>query len=102
WNRDHSTELQQAWMNGSGMMVWENVFGQWMAWHDRDKSVLRSMVPIQRRYATLFAGEGWTPLIDTKQSGVFASLWEGNGIRLWTVVNRHERSVSGDLLEINA
>ena len=102
WNRDHSTELHQAWMNGSGMMVWENVFGQWMAWHERDKSILRSIVPIQRRYAPVFAGEGWMPLVETKANGVFASLWEASGIQLWTLVNRHERAVSGDLLEVPA
>ena len=99
-SRDHTIEMQQAWMNGSGMMVWENVFGQWIPWHERDKSILRSMTPIQRRYSTLFVGEGWTPLVETKAKGIFASLWEANGIRLWTLVNRHDRTVSGDLLDV--
>ena len=100
WNFDHTTELHQAWMNGSGMMIWENVFGQWIAWSERDKSILRAMLPIQRRYHELFTGEGWTPLVETKINGVFASLWEGNGLRLWTLVNRHEHKVSGDLLKV--
>lgn len=99
-NRDHSAELHQAWMNGSGMMIWENVFGQWIAWSDRDKSILRTMLPIQRRYHQLFIGEGWTPLVNTLADGVFASLWEGNGMRLWTLVNRHEREVSAELLKV--
>lgn len=101
WDRDHTTELHQAWMNGSGMMVWENVFGQWLGWNERDKSILRAMLPIQRRYHQLFNGEQWTPLVDTLQEGVFASLWEGNGIKLWTLVNRHEYAVSGDLINTN-
>ena len=29
WDTDHTGELQTAWMNGSGMMVWDNVFGSW-------------------------------------------------------------------------
>jgi formylglycine-generating enzyme required for sulfatase activity len=101
WDRDHTTELHQAWMNGSGMMVWENVFGQWIGWNERDKSILRAILPIQRRYHDLFNGEGWTPLVETMQHGIFASMWEGNGIKLWTLVNRHEHDVSGDLLTIN-
>ena len=30
WDRDHTSELHRAWMNGSGMMIWENVFGSWV------------------------------------------------------------------------
>ena len=98
WDRDHTTELHQAWMNGSGMMIWENVFGQWLGWSERDKSIIRSMLPLQRRYHHLFNGEGWIPLVDTLQEGVFASLWEGNGLKLWTLVNRNEFEVTGYLL----
>ena len=100
WNRDHSSELQLAWMNGSGMMIWENVFGQWIAWSERDKSILRTMLPIQRRYHQHFISEGWTPLVSTLSGGIFASLWEAKEIRLWTLINRHEHEVTGNLLEV--
>jgi formylglycine-generating enzyme required for sulfatase activity len=100
WDRDHTAELQRAWMNGSGMMVWENVFGSWVGWNRRDRSVLRSMLPIQRRYSNVFAGEGWTPLVPTQKTGVFASLWESSGLRLWTVVNRNAAAVDGAILRL--
>ncbi len=69
WDYDHTAELHAAWMNGSGMMVWENVFGAWVPWCPRDRSILRAMLPIQRRYAELFSGENWTPLVPTSQPG---------------------------------
>ena len=56
------------------------------------------MTPIQRRYVDLFAGEGWAPLVQTKATSVYASLWEGGGRRLWTLVNRAEKAYDGDLL----
>ena len=102
WDYDHTAELHTAWMNGSGMMVWENVFGAWVPWSPRDRSILCAMLPIQRRYADLFSGENWTPLVPTSQAGLFASLWEGHGLRLWTLVNRGNELVSGQLLEIEA
>jgi len=101
WMRHHIEELHMAWMNGSGMMIWENVFGQWVGWNERDKSILRSMLPIQRRYKDIFCGEGWTPLVETMQDDVFANLWEGEGLRLWTIVNRNGHIVSGDLIRTN-
>ena len=36
WHRDHAEELQSAWLNGMGVMVWEVVFGVWVGWSDRD------------------------------------------------------------------
>ena len=62
WNRDHPEELHSAWLNGVGMLVWENVFGAWVGWNERDKALLRAMLPVQRRYAELLATGEWTPL----------------------------------------
>ncbi|MBN2216514.1 MAG: SUMF1/EgtB/PvdO family nonheme iron enzyme, partial [Pirellulales bacterium] len=95
WAGDHASELHAAWMNGSGMMVWENVFGSLKPWCPRDKSILRSIATIQRRYQDLFAGEDWTPLVPAGPSGVYASRWQTEGLRLWTLVNRMEKSVVG-------
>jgi hypothetical protein len=100
WKRDHTGELHTAWMNGSGMLVWENVFGSWVGWSERDRSILRAMLPVQRRYAGLFSGERWTALIRTEQKDVYASLWESDGLRLWTLVNRSDDFVEGLLLKV--
>ncbi|MBI4000445.1 MAG: SUMF1/EgtB/PvdO family nonheme iron enzyme [Nitrospira defluvii] len=102
WNRDHLPQLHTAWMNGSGMVVWENVFGSWVGWSARDRAVLRAMVSIQRRFASLFSGEGWTPLVHTEAPDVYATLWEASGVRLWTLVNRADRPMSGAILKVPA
>jgi formylglycine-generating enzyme required for sulfatase activity len=59
------------------------------------------MLPIQRRYIALFAGEGWTPLVERQGDDVFASLWQGNDLRLWTLVNRAEKPYAGKLLTVS-
>lgn len=100
WDRDHSGELQTAWMNGSGMMVWENVFGSWNGWNARDRAVLRSMLPVQRRFSQHFSTGAWTPLVQTERPGAFASLWEHAGVQLWTVVNRTDELIHGPILRL--
>lgn len=102
WDRDHSAELHSAWLNGSGVMVWENVFGSWNGWNARDRSLLRHMLPLQRRFSRLFSAGNWTPLVQTLASGTYASLWESPGTRLWTLVNRAEEPVAGPLLKVPA
>ena len=101
WERDRTKELHTAWMNGSGIMIWENVFGQWVGWNERDKSILRSMSPIQKRYSYLFSGEGWEPLAGiTSLPDVYTNLWYNNNLRLWTLVNRSENNIKGGILQI--
>jgi formylglycine-generating enzyme required for sulfatase activity len=100
WQRDHTPELHTAWMNGCGMIVWENVFGTWMGWNARERTLLRSMLPIQRRYHTLFSAGEWTPLVETRAPGLYASQWEHSGLRLWTLANRGENTARGGLLDV--
>lgn len=102
WDQDHTGELHAAWMNGSGMMIWENVFGSWVPWNQRDRSILRGMLPIQRRFTRLFNDGNWTPLVPAEQPGLFATLWESEGLRLWTLVNRNETTCEGILLRTPA
>ena len=89
WNRDHLEELHSAWLNGVGMLVWENVFGAWVGWSERDKGLLRAMLPIQRRYAELLATGEWTPLAAASpDTRVVASRWTDGESTLWALANR--------------
>jgi formylglycine-generating enzyme required for sulfatase activity len=102
WQRDHTEELHLALMNGTGIAIWENVFGTDVRWSARDKSILRSVLPIQRRYTDLFNGEGWEPLIETLHESIAASLWYRNDLRLWTICNLNEEPYTGELLQTHS
>lgn len=95
WDVDHTGELQMAWMNGSGIFVWQNIFGSWNGWNERDKTILRSMLPIQRRYWQHFSRGVWIPLVETSSEGLYASKWSHGRMDLWTVVNRENKTVEG-------
>jgi formylglycine-generating enzyme len=90
WHRHHRGELESAWLNGCGIVVWENVFGSWVGWRDVDAAALRAMRRVQGPYAPWLTAEDWTPLADHPGGGapVFASRWEHDGAALWTVVHR--------------
>ncbi|MBK9390758.1 MAG: SUMF1/EgtB/PvdO family nonheme iron enzyme [Bacteroidetes bacterium] len=100
WDTDKSAQLQTAWMNGSGMLIWENIFGQWLGWNERDKSTYRIMSSIQRYFSDHFSGENWKPLaVESNVKDVFVSQWEKDGITLWTLVNRNDYPVNGVLMK---
>ena len=101
WNRDHGDELASAWLNGVGVLVWENVFGSWVGWSERDKAALRAMLPIQREHAELLTTGEWTPLAayadDDAWPHVVASRWTNGSTTLWAVVNRGDAPYEGRL-----
>ena len=104
WNRDHSDELQSAWINGGGMLIWESVFGAWVGWNARDRSTLRAMLTVQRAAGRFLTAGRWVPLADVAPEatahGVYASRWELADCSLWTVVNRASSAWDGPLLRL--
>jgi hypothetical protein len=101
WNRDHGEELLSAWLNGVGMLVWENVFGSWVGWNDRDKAMLRAMLSLQRHHADLLVTGEWTPLADHGGGlppDVVASRWTDGTTTFWAVANSGSVPFAGRLV----
>lgn len=92
WNRDHSEELQSAWLNGIGVMVWEVVFGVWVGWNERDAGTLRRMAAAQRALVDVLTEGEWTPLLDLGGDaaawGVYAARYEHRTGVFTPLVNR--------------
>ena len=99
WNRDHAEELRSAWLNGVGVLVWENVFGSWVGWSERDASLLRSMLRVQRRFADLLTDGDWEPLAarsaEASRPAVVGSRFAGSGRGPVDAGDQRRRAVSG-------
>lgn len=99
WDTSHTSELAAAWLNGSGMLVWENVFGTWNPWDPSDRAALRRMAPVQRAFADLLSAGEWLPAYPTQTASVHASCWQRGGVRLWTLMNE---GAAGDIAVLEA
>lgn len=100
WDKSHEDELAAAWLNGSGILVWENIFGSWNGWRAEDKANLRRMAPVLRFFAPLLTGGDWQPYFPTLIPKVYASCWEQEGIRLWTIINRTGTPLNQAVLQV--
>ncbi|MHC4404510.1 MAG: formylglycine-generating enzyme family protein [Planctomycetota bacterium] len=100
WDPSHQDELAAAWLNGSGVLVWENVFGTWNPWNAEDRATLRRMTPVLRHFASLFVEGRWLPCFPTLADDVYASCWEGPQVRLWTLLNQGDEAVDAPVLEV--
>jgi formylglycine-generating enzyme required for sulfatase activity len=100
WSRDRTNDLQHAFFNGVGYTAWENVFGLWNQFTERDAEILRRVAAIQRQFAPLIVSPDWRPYERTLQAGVFASRFPGAGQTLWTLINRNEYDVDGEQISL--
>jgi formylglycine-generating enzyme required for sulfatase activity len=98
--RVKTNSLQQAFFNGQGYALIENMWGFWNGFSPRDAESIRRFTRIERAYAELLASVDWQPYAPTLQRGVFASRFPGHGLTLWTIVNRNDYRVDGEQLEI--
>jgi len=100
WGRDRNHDLQYIFFNGIGYNAWENVWGIWNQLTPRDAETLRRISAIERRFAPLMVSMDWRPYARTRQAGVFASCFPGEGRALWTLVNRNEYAVDGEQIAV--
>ncbi len=86
WDKSHQNELAAAWINGSGVLVWENVFAFFNPFNAEDRATLRRMTPVLRAFAGLLSEGEWLPYIPVSSKGVAATCWKDEKVRLWTII----------------
>lgn len=100
WCRERTDDLHYIFFNGVGYTAWENVWGIWNGFTERDGETLRRIATVARQFAPLLVSPHWEPYAMALQQDVFASKFPGDGMCLWTVVNRNEYAVDGELLKV--
>jgi iron(II)-dependent oxidoreductase len=98
WRHSRRLMFQHAFLNGTGVLVWEDVFGTWNRYTERDQAILRRMIPIERYAADLLASDDWEPFYPARLPEIDASYWPGDRRSLWTFVNWGDRRRTGVLL----
>jgi gamma-glutamyl hercynylcysteine S-oxide synthase len=95
WARDKTDNLQYAFFNGIGYVSWENIWGIYNQITPRDAEAMRRIFHVERKFADLLASPAWEPFVLTVQYGVYATAFPGQGVTLWTLVNRNEYNIVG-------
>ncbi|MHC4441146.1 MAG: formylglycine-generating enzyme family protein [Planctomycetota bacterium] len=102
WDRDHQTEIETAFFNGSGMLIWENIFGTYNPWPKADRLLWQRAVAILRHFKTNFNSDNWDPFYPTLAQKLYAHRWPGDGTTVFTLYNRGLSLQHKTLLEISS
>jgi formylglycine-generating enzyme required for sulfatase activity len=83
--RDHWDEVRCALFTGTGVLVWENVFGNDTSWTERDKQLLRAVKPVLQEFHECFSSSDWQPLVRSGREGLSVNRWPGTGRTVYTL-----------------
>lgn len=99
--QDRKKELSHAWINGQGIMVWENIFGTMNPWRAGDRQILRKMKNIWDRFGYVYLTPDWQPFIPTNDDRVLVSSWNANGFKIWNIVNTSDNEISSFQIQVD-
>jgi iron(II)-dependent oxidoreductase len=102
WNHSKTENLQAAFFNGVGFESWENVWGIWNGITPRDGEAIRRMATMERGLAPFLVSQDWQPYYATETRGLFASRWPLGHDTAWTLVNRSDSPLQGELLRVKS
>ncbi len=101
WDPSHTGEIESAFFNGSGMLIWENIFGTYNPWIIQDRRIWRQAVGILRHFADNFTSDAWDPFYPTFADALFAHRWPGDKATLYTLLNLGQPIQDGPLLQVS-
>jgi iron(II)-dependent oxidoreductase len=94
WETDRQNDMAYSWINGQGVLVWENIFGHMNTWNAKDRQTLRKINAIYQQFGSLYISDSWKPYLPTGNEQIHASSWEVGNARIWNIISDKENAVS--------
>jgi gamma-glutamyl hercynylcysteine S-oxide synthase len=88
WDHSRKTDIVYSFFNGSGLLLWDNIFGTWNPYPREDRRLIAETAAVLDRYRDLFVHGEWSPLVPTGQSGLDANRWTKGSRTIVTLRNR--------------
>jgi iron(II)-dependent oxidoreductase len=92
WDTSRKGDIAYSLFNGSGLILWDNVFGTWNPYTREDRRLIAETAAVLDHCQDLIVRGQWLPLIPTGVPGLDANRWNeaqgGEGRAIVTLRNR--------------
>lgn len=88
WDESRRLDIAYSFFNGSGLLLWDNVFGAYNPYSREDRRLIAETAAVLDGYQELFTHGEWLPLVPTGVSGLDANRWTSAGRSILTLRNR--------------
>jgi hypothetical protein len=94
WETNRQNTMAYSWINGQGILVWENIFGHMNVWNVKDRQTMRKINAIYQQFGYLYTSDSWKPYLPSGNEKIHISSWEDKDTRIWNIVSDKEDIVS--------
>jgi hypothetical protein len=94
WDRSRRGDIVYSFWSGSGLLLWDNIFGVWNPYDRADRRLIAETAAVLDRYEDLFVHGEWEPLVPTGVPGLDANRWSLGDRSITTFRNRTSSRLS--------
>ena len=100
---DKDSIIKRAAFNGTGLVIWQDVFGCWLPFNKKQKQLIKQLKKILVKFHDLFFGNNSIPLIDTLSNGIICNQFaNNNNQRIYSIYNFTSKKINGPLFNIDS
>jgi hypothetical protein len=101
---DKDSIIKRAAFNGTGLVIWQDVFGCWLPFNKKQKQLVKQLKKILVKFHDLFFGNNSIPLIETLSKGIICNEFSDNSLneKIYSIYNFSSKKITGQLININS
>ena len=100
---DKDSIIKRAAFNGTGLVIWQDVFGCWLPFSKKQKQLIKQLKKILVKFHDLFFGNNSIPLIDTLSNSIICNQFaNNNNQRIYSIYNFTSKKINGPLFNIDS
>ncbi len=92
WHLGESRDnfIKRAIWNGSGLVIWQDVFGAWLPFSDEQKAIIKKWKEIISKNTDIYFGKDAIPLIKTCQKDIYCNYFSDGKNAIYSIYNKGE------------
>ena len=100
---DKDSIIKRAAFNGTGLVIWQDVFGCWLPFSKKQKKVINQLKNVLNKFHDIIFGSNSTPLIDTLSAGLICNEFCNNSNqKIFAIYNLTKKNISGPFVKIES
>ena len=101
---DKDAIIQRAAFNGTGLVIWQDVFGCWLPFSKKQQQQIKKLKKLLVKFHGSFFGNNSIPLIETLSKGIICNKFSDNSSneKIYSIFNFSPKKIKGPFIDIGS